>query len=115
MDSGNVSRDQLILEALRGAKVDLPEGSSAEDIALQQGDREYLSQKTDIGTYFSVIRGLSDLDEADAVMQLFQRGDQGSIAEAFLAADAAYTDALAVDGGDFLIQLVGIVPDPIGF
>jgi hypothetical protein len=115
VDSGNVSRDQLILEALRGAKVDLPEGSSAEDIALQQGDREYLSQKTDIGTYFSVIRGLSDLDEADAVMQLFQRGDQGSIAEAFLAADAAYTDALAVDGGDFLIQLVGIVPDPIGF
>lgn len=114
VDSGNVSRDQFILEALRGAKVDLPAGSLAEDIALQQGDREYLSEKTDIGTYFAVIRGLSDLDEADAVMQLFERGDQGSIAEALLAADAAYSDALAADGGDFLIQLVGIVPDPYG-
>jgi hypothetical protein len=112
LDSGNVTRDQFILEALRGAKVDLPEGSSAEDIALQQGDREYLSEKTDIGTYFAVIRGLSDVTEADAVMQLFQRGDQGSIAEAFLAADAAYSGALAADGGDFLIQLVGIVDDP---
>lgn len=112
VDSGNVSRDQFILEALRGAKVDLPAGSLAEDIALQQGDREYLSEKTDIGTYFAVIRGLSDLDEADAVMQLFERGDQGSIAEALLAADAAYSDALAADGGDFLIQLVGIVDDP---
>ena len=54
------------------------------------------------------------MNDADAVMQLFQRDDQGSIAEALLAADAAYSDALAADGGDFLIQLVGIVPDPYG-
>ncbi len=114
LDDGFVTRDEFILQALRGAKVDLPDGSSAEDIALQQGDREYLSEKTDIGTYFAVIRGLSDVNDADAVMQLFQRDDQGSIAEALLAADAAYSDALAADGGDFLIQLVGIVPDPYG-
>ena len=114
LDDGFVTRDEFILQALRGAKVDLPEGSSTEDIALQQGDRAYLSEKTDIGTYFAVIRGLSDVNEADAVMQLFQRDDQGSIAEALLAADAAYSDALATNGGDFLIQLVGIVPDPYG-
>ncbi|GGC16863.1 hypothetical protein GCM10011363_36670 [Marivita lacus] len=114
LDDGFVTRDEFILQALRGAKVDLPEGSSAEDIALQQGDRAYLSEKTDIGTYFAVIRGLSDVNDADAVMQLFQRDDQGSIAEALLAADAAYSDALAANGGDFLIQLVGIVPDPYG-
>lgn len=114
LDSGGVTRDQFILEALRGAKVAAPEGATAEEIALRQGDVEYLSEKTDIGTYFALIRGLSDVGEADAVMQLFQRGDQGSIAEALLAADAAYSDALAADGGDFLIQLVGIVPDPYG-
>lgn len=112
LDNGLVTRDQFILEALRGAKVDLAEGASAEDIALQLGDREYLSEKTDIGTYFAVIRGLSDVNDADAVMQLFQRDDQGSIAEALLAADAAYSDALSVDGGEFLIQLVGVVDDP---
>ena len=114
LDSGGVTRDQFILEALRGAKVAAPEGATAEEIALRQGDVEYLSEKTDIGTYFALIRGLSDVGEADAVMQLFQRGDQGSIAEALLAADATYSDALAADGGDFLIQLVGIVPDPYG-
>ena len=112
LDGGGVTRDQFILEVLRGAKVAAPEGSTAEEIALRQGDVEYLSEKTDIGTYFAIIRGLSNLDEADAVMQLFQRGDQGSIAEALSAADAAYSDALAADGGDLLIQLVGIVPDP---
>ena len=112
LDGGGVTRDQFILEVLRGAKVAAPEGSTTEEIALRQGDVEYLSEKTDIGTYFAIIRGLSNLDEADAVMQLFQRGDQGSIAEALSAADAAYSDALAADGGDLLIQLVGIVPDP---
>jgi hypothetical protein len=114
LDGGGVTRDQFILEALRGAKVAAPEGSTEEEIALRLGDVEYLSEKTDIGTYFAVIRGLSDVNDADAVMQLFQRDDQGSIAEALLAADAAYSDALAANGGDFLIQLVGIVPDPYG-
>ncbi len=114
LDGGGVTRDQFILEALRGAKVAAPEGSTEEEIALRLGDVEYLSEKTDIGTYFAVIRGLSDVNDADAVMQLFQRDDQGSIAEALLAADAAYSDALATNGGDFLIQLVGIVPDPYG-
>lgn len=112
LDSGGRTRDNFILSVLEGAKVAAPEGSTAEEIALRQGDVEYLSEKTDIGTYFAIIRGLSDLNDADAVMQLFQRGDQGSIAEALSAADAAYSDALAADGGDLLIQLVGIVPDP---
>ncbi|MDP4990826.1 MAG: DUF4214 domain-containing protein [Marivita lacus] len=114
LDSGGRTRDTFILDVLQGAKVPAPDGSTPEEIALRLGDVEYLSEKTDIGTYFAVIRGLSDVNDADAVMQLFQRDDQGSIAEALLAADAAYSDALAADGGDFLIQLVGIVPDPYG-
>ncbi|MFA8388135.1 MAG: DUF4214 domain-containing protein [Pelagibaca sp.] len=112
LDDGLVTRDQFILEALRGAKVDLAEGASPEDIALQLGDREYLSDKTDLGTYFAVIRGLSDVNDADAVMQLFLRGDEASIGNALQATDAAYAEALAVDGGEFLIQLVGVVDDP---
>ncbi|MCR9156191.1 MAG: DUF4214 domain-containing protein [Rhodobacteraceae bacterium] len=112
LDGGGVTRDQFILEVLRGAKADAPEGSSQEDIALRLGDLGYLADKTDIGTYFAVIRGLSDLNEADSVMELFIRGDQSSINDAFEATNTIYNAALAADGGDFLIQLVGIVDDP---
>ncbi|MCR9168008.1 MAG: DUF4214 domain-containing protein [Rhodobacteraceae bacterium] len=112
LDGGGVTRDQFILEALRGAKVTAPEGSTPEEIALRLGDVQYLADKTDIGTYFAVIRGLSDLNEADSVMDLFIRGDQSSINDAFEATNTIYNAALAADGGDFLIQLVGIVDDP---
>ncbi len=112
LDGGGVTRDQFILEVLRGAKADAPEGSSQEDIALRLGDLAYLADKTDIGTYFAVIRGLSDVTDADAVMDLFVRGEQTSINDAFEATNAMYTAALAADGGDFLIQLVGVVDDP---
>lgn len=112
LDSGGVTRDQFILEVLRGAKADPDSSASQEFIDLQLGDRAYLSDKTDIGTYFAVIRGLSDVTEADSVMDLFIRGDQSSINAAFEATNTIYNAALAADGGDFLIQLVGIVDDP---
>lgn len=52
------------------------------------------------------------MTDADAVMDLFVRGEQTSINDAFEATNAMYTAALAADGGDFLIQLVGVVDDP---
>ncbi len=112
LDIGGVTRDQFILEALRGAKVAAPEGSSAEEIALRQGDVAYLAEKTDIGTYFSVIRGLSDVTDANIVMDLFLRGEQTTINDAFEAINTLYTEALGTENGDFLIQLVGVVDDP---
>ncbi|WP_435673270.1 DUF4214 domain-containing protein [Marivita sp.] len=107
-----VTRDAFILNALEGVKIDLGAGATQEDIDLQLADRAYLSDKTDIGTYFAVIRGLSDLPDANAVMDLVVRGDQGSIDTAFEAINAIYADALDADTGAFLIQLVGIVDDP---
>ena len=112
LDSGGRTRDNFILSVLQGAKADPDSSASQEFIDLQLGDRAYLSDKTDIGTYFAVIRGLSDVTEADSVMDLFIRGDQSSINAAFEATNAIYNAALAADGGDFLIQLVGIVDDP---
>ncbi|OSQ51740.1 DUF4214 domain-containing protein [Marivita geojedonensis] len=112
LDGGGVTRDQFILEVLRGAKAEPPAGATQDFIDLQLGDRAYLSDKTDIGTYFAVIRGLSDVSEADAVMTLFVRGDQSSIDAAFNATNQAYNEAVAADSGDMLIQLVGVVDDP---
>ncbi|WP_240611517.1 hypothetical protein, partial [Roseovarius nitratireducens] len=61
LDSGSVSRDQFILEVLRGVE----DGAS---------DRSYLDDEVDLATYFSVIKGMSDVDNARAVMDAF--GDQ---------------------------------------
>jgi hypothetical protein len=112
LDDGNVTRDQFILEVLRGAKADPAEGATQEFIDLQIADRGYLADKTDIGTYFAVTRGLSDVAEANSIMQLFVRGVETTIDDAVSAVDQAYGDALSADGGDFLIQLVGVVEDP---
>lgn len=112
LDEGAVGRDQFILEVLRGAKADPDPSATQEFIDLQLGDRAYLAQKTDIGTYYAVLRGLSDVSEANTVMQLFVRGDESSIGTAVSAIDQVYSEALSADTGDFLIQLVGVVDDP---
>ncbi|WP_323370692.1 DUF4214 domain-containing protein [Sulfitobacter sp. F26204] len=114
LDSGNVSRDTFILEVLKGAKADLPAGSLQADIDLQLMDRGYLATKTDIGTYFGVIKGLSDVADATAAMQLYLRGDDSSIQGAIDKIDQEYAAALSDSNGEFLMQLVGVVDDPFG-
>ncbi len=112
LSSGNVGRGTFILEVLQGAKTDLSAGASAEDVALQLADRDYLSTKTDIGTYFSVIRGMSDVTDASEAMQLFVRGSEGSVQDALNLIDQEYAAALADGSGEVLMQLVGVVDDP---
>lgn len=112
LDDGAVTRDQFILQVLRGAKADPDPAAPQDFIDLQLADRAYLAEKTDIGTYFAVTRGMSDVADASAVMQLFVRGQEGAIQDAVSAIDQAYADAVSADSGDFLIQLVGVVDDP---
>lgn len=97
-DVTGVTRDQFILEVLRGVE----DGSS---------DRSYLDNKVDIGAYFAVHRGMSDLDNASAAMALFD-GSQGSINQAVAAIDNYYDQALDPDTGEFLMQVVGILDNP---
>lgn len=111
LDSGSVGRDQFILAILGGAKADPPSGASPDFIDQQLADRQYLSDKTDIGAYFAVTNGMSDVGNASAVMALFD-GSQGSIQDAIDATDGFYADALAADGGEFILQIVGILDDP---
>jgi hypothetical protein len=111
LDSGGVGRDAFILEVLRGAKAEPPQDASQSFVELQLQDRSYLSTKTDIGTYFAVIKGLSDVDDAAAAMQLFVRGDDNSIDTAIAGIDD-YAEASAADSGALILQLVGVVDDP---
>lgn len=93
-----VTRDQFILEVLRGVE----DGSD---------DRSFLDSKVDIGAYYAVHRGMSDTDNASVAMALFD-GTQESIASAVAAIDGYYQDALDPTGGEFLMQVVGVLDNP---
>ncbi|MEP5732091.1 MAG: DUF4214 domain-containing protein [Sulfitobacter sp.] len=112
LNSGNVSRGSFILEVLKGAKTDLPAGSTQSDVDLQLGDRGYLSSKTDIGTYFAVIKGLSDVTDASEAMELFVRGNDSSIQDAIAKIDQEYGSAVSEENGELVMQLVGVADDP---
>ena len=114
LDQGLVSRDVFILEVLQGAKAAPPAGASQTFIDLQAADQAYLGTKTDIGAYFAAIRGLSDVTDAAAVMESFVRGEAGTVADAVDLADLTFAEASSADGGQMLLQLVGVIDDPFG-
>ncbi len=111
LNSGGVTPDQFILQVLRGAKVDPQPGATQAFIDQQLLDRQYLADKTDIGAYFSVHKGMSTVADASAAMALFD-GTAASIVEAVNAIDGFYADALDADNGAFLVQVVGVIDDP---
>ena len=112
LDSGNVSRGAFILEVLRGTKVTPGADVSEEFATLQLQDRIYLEDKTDIGTYFSVIKGLSNVDDAAQAMQLYVRGDDSTIQSAIAEIDSDYAQAVTAESGELILQLVGVANDP---
>ncbi len=74
-------------------------------------DQQYLESKADLGAYFSVIKGMSDVDNAIDVMTRFD-GTQEGLTAAIGAVDAHYASALDATNGEFLMPLVGVVDDP---
>ncbi len=112
LERGDVTRDEFVLEVLRGARADAPPNATQDFIIQQRADVEYLNNKIDVGIYFSAILGMSDVPNATSVMALYD-GTQPSIDAAKAAADEDFQGAMATDGtGEFLIQLVGVIDDP---
>ena len=74
-------------------------------------DRQYLANKTDLGAYFAVHKGMSDTDDAADAMALFT-GTPASITAARNAIDDHHADALSATSGDFLMPIVGVLDDP---
>jgi uncharacterized protein YkwD len=99
LDDENVSRDQFILEVLRGVQPGTP-------------DRSYLDNKVDLGAYFAVHKGMSDTGNAATVMELFDESGVGAAAAAAAAIDGYHSDALDPNNGEFLLQVVGVLDDP---
>jgi len=111
LNSGGVSRDQFILSVLEGAKAAPPSGASQSFIDQQLADRAYLSNKSDIGQYFAVNRGMSDVDNAAAVMALFD-GSASSITAAVNATNQYFDEAQSAADGEFLMPLIGVLDSP---
>lgn len=110
LDSGARTRDQFILSVLEGAKTPIAGGTSNAR-AQQAADQAYLEAKTDIGAYYAVTKGLSDVDDAIAVMALFD-GSPQALTAAQNATDEYYAQALDAEAGAFILQLVGVIDDP---
>lgn len=111
LGNGNVSRDQFILEVLRGAKSDLKPEEGQSFVDQQIADRAYLENKVDIGAYFAVHRGMSNVDNASDAMALYN-GSQDSIAQSVAAIDVQYQAALDPLNGEFLMQVIGVLDTP---
>lgn len=111
LDSGGVRRDEFILRVLEGAKADLKPEEGQAFVDQQLEDRAYLENKTDIGAYFAVHKGMSDLANAAAAMALFD-GTASSVNSAVAAIDAYFEDALDPINGEFLMPLIGVLDDP---
>lgn len=111
LDAGAVERDVFILSVLEGAKAEITPGAEPSFIAQVIEDRQYLENKADIGAYFAVHKGMSDVADAAHAMALFD-GSQGSIQDAIDAIDGHHADALSTDSGDFLMPLVGVLENP---
>ncbi len=111
LDEGSVGRDQFILEVLGGARAAPPGDAEQAFVDQQMADQQFLSNKTDIGAYFSVVLGMSDVQNASDVMALFD-GTQSSLDAAVAATDAFFVDAQDAENGEFLMPIVGVLDDP---
>ncbi|MGJ8605826.1 MAG: DUF4214 domain-containing protein [Marivita sp.] len=111
LNSGAVSQNEFILEILRGAKADPFAGASQAFIDRQMADQVYLEQKTDLGALFAVHRGMSDVADAAAVMDVFD-GSENGLASAIAAIDGFFADASDADNGAFLMPLIGFLDAP---
>ncbi|MEP5729786.1 MAG: DUF4214 domain-containing protein [Sulfitobacter sp.] len=112
LDDGSVGRDQFILAILGGAKAAPPNDATPDFIAQQLADQAYLSNKTDLGAYYAVHKGMSDVGNASAAMALFD-GSQQSLESAVAAIDGYHQAALSSTTGQFLMPLVGVLDDPL--
>jgi hypothetical protein len=88
-----------------------PPDATPEFIAQQAIDRQYLSDKTDIGAYFSIHKGLSNVSSASQAMGLFD-GSSASIAAAVSQIDNVFAAAQDPLSGEFLMPLIGVLDDP---
>jgi len=111
LDSDAVSRPMFILELIRGAKAPVPPAADQAFKAQKAADMVHLADKADLGLYFSVIKGMSNVDSARSVMETYD-GEEADLTAAKALIETFYADALDPVDGEFLISLTGVLDDP---
>jgi len=101
LNSGAQQASTFVLNIIGGAKL----GTSAADVA-------YLGAKANLGVYSSASKGMSDVADAQNVLNIFGDAATSNTAGARTAMDGHYTDGTAVGAGDFILELVGVVNNP---
>jgi hypothetical protein len=105
INTAEITPPTFILSIINGAKF------AANPVAQTFIDQEFLATKSDIGAYYAVIRGLSDVPDARSVMSRYD-GSTASIRAAVDLADSFFDAASDPNNGDFLFPLVGVIDDP---
>lgn len=100
LNGSALSRDQFVLEILRGARA---EGGDSTDA-------EYLEGKAALGLYYAVGAGLNDGDWAADVMDIYQ-GTATSLQQALDQVDSFASMAGLAITDESLVSLIGIVED----
>lgn len=90
-----------MLAIINGAKA---ANGSADDVV-------YITAKGEIGSYFSVIKGMSNVDDAKSAMALYDGTSAGTTA-AKSTIDGYYASAQDATSGEFLISLICVLDDP---
>ncbi|MFP7672178.1 DUF4214 domain-containing protein [Marivita sp. S0852] len=108
LDRGSVGRDTFVLELLKGVDAEPAQDASAEFIAQQDADDDFLEDQTDLGAYFAVHKGLNDLAQAEQVLANYD-GSAASVTNAVAAINGFYDEAIDPANGAFVMQLVGVL------
>ena len=101
----NITPSIFILSIIGGAKY--PSNPTPQTAI----DQIYLANKADLGAYFAVIKGMSDIEDAKDAMAVFD-GSPTSLTATVAAIDNHYADAIDPTSGDFLMPLIGVIADP---
>jgi len=110
LERGQVQRDAFILRVLEGVKAVPLADPGAGFLDQQLADLEFHQTKTDIGAYFSMQLGLSDVQSATSAMALFDGSDIG-LTDAIAAIGLAHDAALDPVDGAFLMPMIGVFDD----
>jgi hypothetical protein len=110
LDDGILTRPAFVAALLEGVS-NVPDGASAEVTAQYAQDRAYLDGKTDVGVYFSMIHGLNNVFQAEAVMETYHAGNAAVVTpqeqiDVFAAA------ANITDFEQFVVKILGVIEDP---
>lgn len=111
LQDGSVTPASFISEIIKGAKAPADDDATQAFKDQKTADVAYLSTKTDIGAYFAVIKGMSDVGNASSAMALFD-GSDASITSSVAAIDGFFADAQVASTAEFLMPLVGVIDDP---